>query len=253
MHPDEITLCVKIFEMLKTREAFNMFWNNTYDIVNSDIIHPITFEVINSKLDKKCYSTINEFISDVNLCIENGKAGYPAGSIRNSAAFQLQHYFEEILRDVNPFGGPIAMPLQLVIKDYLDTNRFILKNSSTKITNPEQITPGSLLFEQKSINNDTESLLRDIKLLNSTSLAAEFATFVRKLQPEAIIINEEVVFNISLITKENVPLLRRFVTALLKKGALGNIDVYSRPFGQKISPLEIHERGFPLITRINTY
>lgn len=243
MNENEAALCRDIFNELKSKKVFNLFWKSTQDLTNPNIIHPINFETISTKLDHNLYDSVGDFLSDITVCIENGKNGYPEGTIRNAAAHQLYSYFEEILTQVNPFCGGIGMPLQYITKKFASeltppteqTNIIIEKHNED---------PGSVLFGEESDPDNLDILYRDIKLLSSTTLAFEFAAYVKRLQPDAIAVGNEITVNITLLQPENRPLMRRYVTNLLKRAAQGEVDAYARPFGQKIEPLRIYERGF---------
>ena len=136
------------------------------------------------------------------------------------------------------------MPLQYFTKEYNEKCRPPVPDITQKKPKTEK-EPGSDIFTIESDPNDLSILYRDIKLLTSSSLVFELAAFARKLQPDIIVIGNEVTINITLLREENRPSMRKFVTYLLKKAATGDIDAYSRPFGRKISPIHIYERGFP--------
>lgn len=245
MNDDETNLCRSILNQLKTRKYFNMFWNHEPDLTNPNIEHPINFDVISSKLDTNTYTNISTFISDIATCIENGRNGYPEGSIRHAAAEQLQTYFEDILNEVNPLGGPVSMPLQYFTKEYIRKCVPPIPDINTQPKNTDK-EPGSIIFTLERDPDDLNALYRDIKLLTSTSLIFELAAFTKKLQPDIITIRNEVSINVTLLLPQNRPSMRKFVTHLLRKAATGEVDANSRPFGHTISPIHIYDRGFPL-------
>ena len=243
MNDDELNICKTIFNKLKSRKVFVLFWNNDADLVNPHIEHPVNFEIVSQKLDGKLYDSVSSFVSDVATVLENAIAGYENGSIKHAAAQQLSDYFEALLEEIDPFSGPVAMPLRYAAYKYLENKQppgDIPKKQANKGKEP-----GSLIFATESDPDDLDSLYRDIKFLTSTTLSYEFAAFARQLQPDILNIQEEISLNIALLKTENRPNMRKFVTYLLRKAATGEVDAFARPFGQKVEPVRIYQRGFP--------
>ena len=243
MNDDEVNICKSIFNKLKSRKVFRLFWNNEADLVNPNIEHPLNFEIISQKLDSKLYDSVLSFISDVATVLENAQAGYENGSIRHAAAIQLSAYFEELLEEIDPLSGPVAMPLRFAAHRFMENSQ--PPGDIPKKSGSPGKEPGSLLFQNQSDPEDLDALFRDLKFLTSTTLAYERASFVRQLQPDVLTIQDEISLNISLLTSENRPKMRKFVTHMLKKAATGEVDPFARPFGQVIQPVRIYERGFP--------
>lgn len=243
MNEDEFNLCKNIYNKLSTRKVFRLFWNNESDLTNPAIEHPVNFELIMKKLETKIYDSVTTFIGDVATVIENAMVANSPESIRYAAAQQLSEYFNKIIEEIEPLSGTIATPIRVVTSDFL--NSIHPPGELTKIKFDSSKTPGSVLFQTDSDPEDLDTLFRDIKFLTSTTLAYELAAFTRQLQPNIINIRSEVSLNISLLTEENKPKMRAFVTHLLKKAATGEVDPFARPFGQRVPPVRMYERGFP--------
>ena len=96
--------------------------------------------------------------------------------------------------------------------------------------------------------NDLVTLLRDIKLLTSADLTMKLAVLVKNLQPNTLTLGNTLSFNVGLMTEETRIAVRKYVTELLYDAASGKIDPFAHPFGTKIDPIKIQERGIFLRT-----
>jgi hypothetical protein len=91
--------------------------------------------------------------------------------------------------------------------------------------------------------NDVAKLARDIKFLSSSILTARLAVLIKKLQPAAVTIGDDVAFYVGIMTESTRRGARQYVTALLNDAATGKIDPFARPFGVKLGAVRIQERG----------
>lgn len=253
MNDKEIEVCSKIFQTIINNPLSRLFWTYQSDVVNSNIQHPINLEYVSQRLSKKKYTRPADFIYDLNLCLINGKNGSSKGSIRYAAAEELLMLFESLVSNLQPLAHPNTLPLRFFTNEFEEENALPEASIQSNSNENNTKTPMSEIFQMNPDPNDLVTLLRDIKLLTSTDLTMKLAVLVKNLQPNALTVGNTLSFNVGLMTEETRIAVRKYVTELLYDAASGKIDPFARPFGTKIDPIKIQERGIFLRTsRIDT-
>ena len=236
----EQEVCSRILSSILSRPIARFFWDEPSDLTNPGVIHPFSLSWLATRLSRRKFATPGDFIKDLKVCLQNGKNGSPPGSIRHAAAVQLIADLDALVQTYQPSAFPTVLPLHFATADF--------ENSCGVPEHPDY----SVLREGTAIARvaveepdptDMAALVRDIRFLSSTDLVAKLAVFVRKLQPEGILVGDDISFNIGLMTDETRAAVRKYVTALLRDAASGKVDPFARPFGEKLTPVRIQERG----------
>lgn len=248
MNENEIKVCSKIFQTIINNPLSRLFWTYQSDVVNSNIQHPINLEYVSNRLSKRKYTKPADFIYDLNLCLLNGKNGSTKGTIRYAAAQELLMIFENLVSNLQPLAHPNTLPLRFFTSEFEEENALPESSIQSNINENNFNTPNSELFQMDPDPNDLVTLLRDIKLLTSTDLTMKLAVLVKNLQPNALTLGNTLSFNVGLMTEETRIAVRKYVTELLYDAASGKIDPFARPFGTKVDPIKIQERGIFLRT-----
>ncbi|OHT08151.1 hypothetical protein TRFO_23435 [Tritrichomonas foetus] len=242
MNQNEIAVCSKIFQTIVNNPLSRLFWSYQSDVVNTNILHPVSLEYISTRLSKQKYARAADFIYDLQLCLTNGKNGATPGTVRYAAAQELLLIFENLISSLQPLAHPNLLPLHFITAEF-EEQKALPEYHFPETENKE---PQSELFKLKSDPNDLASLLRDIKLLTSPDLTIKLAVLVKKLQPEALVMTDALSFNVGIMTEETRVAVRKYVTDLLRDAASGKIDPFMRPFGTKVEPIRVQERGMYL-------
>ncbi|KAK8898860.1 hypothetical protein M9Y10_001152 [Tritrichomonas musculus] len=249
MNDNENKVCTKIFQTIINNPLSRLFWTDQSDVVNSNIQHPVNLEYISIRLFKEKYTRAADFIFDLNLCLNNGKNGSVKGTIKYAAAQELLMIFENLVANLQPLAHPNTLPLRFFTSEFEEENALPEASIMSNENNDEGThSPQSEIFQMNSDPNDLVTLLRDIKLLTSTDLTMKLAVLVKNLQPNAITLSNTLSFNVGLMTEETRIAVRSYVTELLHDAASGKIDPFARPFGTKVDPIKIQERGIFLRT-----
>ncbi|KAH0795302.1 transcription factor GTE2-like [Histomonas meleagridis] len=238
MEQTQKEICIKIMKSILENPISKLFWNFAPDATNPNIAHPLSLEYISTRLSNDKYSLPSDFIMDLRLCFQNGKAGEPQGTIRHASAQQLLVDLDSMVAKLQPLANPKVLRLQLITSEFEDNLSFPEYSQLPREVNE----PHAQIFDTDPDPSDTATLLRDIKFLTSPDLTAKLAVFITKIQPEVVIVAEEITFNIYLLTDENRIIVRKFVTQLLKDAASGKMDPFSRPFGVVVKPMKVQER-----------
>ena len=240
MNETEQEVCARILSSILSRPISKFFWDEPSDLTNPGVIHPFNLSWIATRLKRRKISSPLDFIKDLKVCLQNGKSGSQPGSIRYSAAVQLLADLDSLVQAYQPTAYSTVLPLHFATADF--------ENSCGIPEHPDytvlhESKPHSKVVTEEADPNDLPKLVRDIKFLSFTDLVAKLAVFVRKLQPEAVIVNNDISFAIALMTDETRTAVRKYVTSLLTDAASGKIDPFARPFGEKVTPVRIQERG----------
>ena len=253
-------ICHSIFTEIHKQPEAKLFWEIQKDLISNQIEYSIGLKLIKQKITGNEYKDISMFISDMMECFTSAQKSKFSSKIKIAAAQDLIKKFQVHIFEIN--NPSICFNFYPI---FHSLNSFIQKNSipyhqntfSTHITtnsNPEidqnseleliSTKPGSLFFQNESENDNFENFLRDIQFLTGAHLVFKFATFISRIQPEIIEMNENFSLNIRLMTPTNRKYAHKYLKKLLRDAALGIIDPFSRPFGEKHTPLRINQLGF---------
>ena len=236
----EQEVCSRILKSILSRPISKFFWDEPNDLINPGVIHPFSLSWVSTRLSRRKFATPGDFIKDLKVCLQNGKNGSPPGSIRHAAAVQLLADLDVLVQTYQPSAFPSVLPLRFATVDFEKTCGIPEHAGSAA---PVDGTPISRVIVDEADPHDMAALVRDIRFLSSTDLVAKLAVFVRKLQPEGVSVGGDISFNLGLMTDETRAAVRKYVTALLRDAAAGKIDPFARPFGEKVIPVRIQERG----------
>lgn len=243
MREKDKNICNQILGRLLNKPISKLFWNNQEDVVNQHISHPLGLEYISSRLSKDKYAQISDFIYDLYTCLHNGEIGSPKDSIRYSSSQELLSELDGVLLELQPLSNPSIVPLHILIDNFESKNVY----PNLEINSREVQEPQSTLFKQETsevVDEEFHSnLIRDIRFLTSEYLTSKLIVLITKLQPESVLFEDNISINLSLLTDENLLIIRKYVSELLYQAASGKIDPFTRPFGSQVKPIYIQERG----------
>lgn len=243
MRENDKLVCSQILNRILCKPISRLFWNYSDDTINPHIAHPIGLEYVSTRLSQDKYSQIADFIYDLYTCIQNGVAGSPKDSIRYSSSQELLNELDSVLSELQPLSKTTIIPLRILISDFEEEN--IYPNFTIQTPNIQE--PQSYLFNEEVKESPDEEfltkLIRDIRFLTSEYLTSKVIVLIIKLQPESVLLEDSVSINFNLLTKENLNIIRKYVSDLLYQSASGQIDPFSRPFGSKVKPIYIQGRG----------
>jgi hypothetical protein len=240
MNEVEYSVCERILSSIFKLPICRFFWHYTTDVTNPNIAHPFSLSWICDRLSRGKYSSPVDVVGDIRACLQNGRVGAASGSIRAAAAQQLLLELDSAISTFRPSGPSVVLRLQFHIADYEDRAELPGHAGPPR---REEVPPASEIFKRQSNLSDVTNLVRDIKFLSSSILAARLAVLVQKLQPGAVTIGDDVAFYVGIMTERTRRAARQYVTALLSDAATGKIDPFARPFGVKLGAVRIQERG----------
>ena len=239
----EIDLMKYIFQKIKEHKLAPLFWENQKDIVNPDIIHPVTFEFIEQKLKKELYKDKRIFLLNLKLCFENVKNGCSTNLLKYAAACEFYNDFEKLVSSLDSPTFPLSVPLTASTEQFIKSNERPGTNYIKEATQKSQ-QPGSVLFEELETAESGEEidhtkLMRDIGFCTTAGLSMRVVSYMRNLQSETVIVGKELLLKTKNLTPENLRKLRKYVTRILRDAATGKIEAYNRPYGAVIAPVHI--------------
>ena len=239
----EIDLMKYIFQKIKEHKLAPLFWENQKDIVNPDIVHPVSFEFIEQKLKKELYKDRRIFLLNLRLCFENVKNGCSTNLLKYAAACEFYNDFENLVNSLESPTFPLSVPLTASIEQFQKSNERPGTNNLKPFVEKSQ-KPGSVLFEElEEAENDEEidhtKLMRDIAFCTTAGLSMRVVSYMRNLQSETVIVGKELLLKTKNLTPENLRKLRKYVTRTLRDAATGKIEAYNRPYGEVIAPVHI--------------
>ena len=112
------------------------------------------------------------------------------------------------------------------LENYLEENS---NQEKIPFTNQKNQKPGSLMFEDISntnMNLNITRLQRDIKMLRNPEFLFRIANFIRKYQPDAVSLDNKLTIHFDLLKQENLSKVREYVTDLMRKAAIGEINPF---------------------------
>jgi len=208
-------------------------------LIDPNIEKPISLSYINEKLNQGLYSSIEPFLSDIYLCLNNGVQSSQPNTLKRAAAEQLIQEFNLLVGFTSSPTSQMALQLDVVQKTY--QKKSIHPQVRMKEKPFLDYHPGSVIFESE--NDTAEALIRYMKFINSSDISAKIAAYAASIQSEIVTIDHALSLNISMLTPSNQIKMCRFVRKLLHDAALGNIEAFNRPFGEKISPVRYSSVG----------
>lgn len=241
MNQEEELLCKYIFERIKQNKLSSIFWDAMDQSTSPSNLHPITLAQIEYKLTKKVFKNPVMFAKNIRLFTDNAISLSPPGTLRYSAALQLKIDVEELLASIeSPFYG-LACSITASCDKFKEEACTPIKNIKTKETTSQKV--GTLYFEEKSSPyKGYDKLIRDIRICSTTGLATRVAAYIKKIQPDLVVVGQNLYLMTKNLSEENLVKLQNYVTRLLKDVAAGKIDPYNRPFGQIIQPVSVQVR-----------
>lgn len=240
MSENEVEVCERILQALLERPISKLFWYDASDLTNSAVVHPFNLRWVRDRLKSNKFSTPADFVRDLRICLTNGKMASDPGSVRHAAAEQLLLDLDALVQSFQPSAYPAVLPLRFITTDFEKSCGVPEhKEHSTK----SDKKPLSMVFTPDTDETDMATLVRDIKFLSSTDLIVKLAVFVRRLQPEGILMDTDIHFNMEILSPDTLTAMRRYVTDLLMAAASGNIDPFARPFGEKVTDIKIQQHG----------
>jgi hypothetical protein len=241
MNEHESRVCARILEAIVRRPMSRFFWDHVPDVTNPGVLHPFSLSWICARLEDGKYTSPMDVMHDIRVCLQNGKSSSPPGSIRAAAAHHLLIELDSLASSFHPTCFSVILPIPLALAEFAAKNAIPAHGPMTVKTSGK--TPVSEIFHQRTNANNIAALTRDIKFLCTGILPAKVAVLVKRLQPEAVSIGDDLSFSIGVMTEGTRVALREYLDQLLADAAAGKIDPFQRAFGDRLELVRIQERG----------
>ena len=210
--------------------------NNLWKIIEStNTVHfdspykPISFAEIKEKTKKGLYNSPYQWEFEMRKTFQAYVADAHCNEIQRLSFLELQKEFEKLVADSHIEDLHLTIELNTIKSDL---NNLLESQSSKNLPyrmESTDLNPGSSMFLNIDTTNSDLSikkLERDIKMLRTSESIIRITHFVRKLQPDAISLGNELRIHFNLLKKENLKQLREYVTELMLKAAKGEIDPF---------------------------
>ena len=255
-----------IFNEIQKQPEAKLFWTIQNDFLSNEQVSTIGLKMIKKKIIANEYRDFSFFVKDMMECFTTVKKSPLSSKIKKAAAQDLILKFQSLTSGLinNQSIVLTIYPFSHLINSF-ERNNSMPRHDISILSKPPSIEeednlnhdpdfqaiPGSLYFqlekeeetEIKSESDDLETLFRDIQFLIGPDLIFKLATFISRLQPEIIELNENFYLDIMQLTSTNRKYVHKYVKKLLKDAAFGKIDPFFRPFGEISPSIKIHQKG----------
>ena len=241
MIEEQDAVCRLIIQQLKEIPVWKLFSDQSVQQIPKTINKPITFEIIESKLDHHVYPNSDAWVAEMRRFFMNEIENSAPNSIRKNSAILISQKFEKLMETLAPGLSPHIISVQATEeKLYKIYESMITADPDVQITKTTK--PASRVFadiEKEGDDVTPQMLIHKMRLLRFPELLLRAIAFVHKYQPECIVYGDTLSINFSLLSKENMAKLNEFINKLMLDAATGKIDPMKRVSGTDISPTEL--------------
>ena len=240
MIEEQDAICRQIMNELKKIPVWKLFSDSHVHQIPKSIAKPITFEIIESRLDHHVYPSSDSWVAEMRRLFMHEMENSSQNVLRKSAALVLSQRFEELMQTIAPGIAPHILTVQSVEQDL----RTILDQIVSE--NPQTIQkshkPQAEFFKNLSEENEItpELIIHKVQLMKFPDLILRVFAFVHKLQPECISYGQTLAVNFALFSQENLIKLNNYINKLMNEAASGKINPMRRTSMSSIIPIEVH-------------
>ena len=239
MIEEQDSICWKIIKELKEIPVWRLFSDEHLNEIPKSVSKPITFELIESRLQHHVYKSSDAWVAEMRRFFMNEIENSSQNKLRKCAATLLSQRFEEIMQTVAPGLSPHILVVQ--IKEY--ELREILDQMASEIpSNQEKIAhPNAAIFNQLNDEEEVtpERIIYKTQLLKFPELVLKVIAYVYKLQPETIAYGQTLAINFSLFSDENLHKMNKYINKLKNDAASGKTNPMRRVSMTSIIPTEV--------------
>ena len=239
MIEEQDSICWKIIKQLKEIPVWRIFSDDHLNEIPKSISKPITFELIESRLQHHLYKSSDAWVAEMRRFFMNEIENSTQNKLRKSAATLLSQRFEEIMQTIAPGLSPHILSVQVKeqeLQELLDQMA-----SEIPLSQPKIGQPNATIFNNLNDNEEVtpERIIYKTQLLKFPELVLKVIAYVYKLQPECIAYGQTLAINFSLFKEENLQLINKYINKLLQDAASGKINPMRRVSMTSIIPTEI--------------
>lgn len=238
MNEQDEAICKFIFSKLMQSSLVQIFWETPVDVSSPGNTHPISLSQIHYKLEHKLYKSSVLFLKNIRMFIDNSIDVSQPGTLRYAAALQIKIDFEKILASLDSPLYNTTLALLSSCEEYEESGT-IPERKTIETENAGKKLGTRYFLASSHQETDYNKLLKDIKICYTSGLATRVAAFIKRLQPDKVVVGQSIYLMTKNLSNEDVQKLQEYITKLLQEVAAGRIDPYNRPFGQKISPVDV--------------
>ena len=230
MNGEQVIIALDIMDKLKERPIWNIFENSYLESISTQK-KPISLSSIRDKVANRLYTSPYQWEFEMRKTFQSYIDFYENEEIKRLSFEELRDYFEQLVSNSCIEDMHLTIELNSCkqqIHKYLEkkkTNETI--PFSKDLTNKQ---PGSEMFQDISNTNsnmDITRLQRDIKMLRNPEFILRISSFIRKFQPDAISLDDKLAIHFDLLKPENIMKVREYVTELMRKAAIGEINPFN--------------------------
>jgi hypothetical protein len=222
----ERAICGKLLQSILDVPCARVFWSHQTPQFNDRAAHPLTFELISSRLSQGLYRAADGFVGDVRTLLHNARAC--ESGFRLEAAKYLYNLVESLLVERPPYVGPCADALRCA------ETRIHKLQHQCRVVPPQPPTdgrePAAEALKPQWPECSNAALRCQLRLIATEELCYRVVRFVIDKQPECVVIgdDEEVSFRFDLMKHATKKALHEFMSKLIRDAAAGVLQAPAR-------------------------
>lgn len=239
MIEEQDSLCRLILQNLRKYPIAEMFDDCSGSEIAEADFTPLSFKIIENKLDKHFYQNADEWVAEMRIFLSNEIEYQHEDIIKKSAAKQLLLEFEKLMSSYSPSLSPHIAKLQLNEAELTEICRTMKFFSENK---PKGIAKDSASYYMKEIRNEKPSpaqLVHLIKLAKSPNNLIKILAYAYHLQPECVSFGEKTYIKLELMSQESLNNLANFIDNLICDCVSRKIDPFERFSCYVIEPADV--------------
>ena len=204
MNETESYICKKILSLILKIPISNLFWKYHPENFDEDSLQPFTLKLISEKLERHIYQSSEDFIKEMRILFKNSSKINKKGSVRGVASNQLSLEFENLVNKYFPVVSKHiieSQKIELLFKELLDSKIDFNDLFQKKDFNEPS---SSIFLNNNYYKNKIDELYHLIQLTNSSENILKIAVFIHELQPETIIVGNELSFHFNLMNENTL-------------------------------------------------
>lgn len=221
MNSDQIKLCQTIMQKISRRPVAKMFL--TISPLESKS-KQISLQSIAERLQQNKYQNADEWIYEMRRLF-SVEIKQPTNSLRSSAARLLMNDFEEEMKILSPMLSPHLFQFQMAeehLQNFINSYHPYINKTPPK-TEKE---PAAEIFKEdfNDIDYTARNLFSDIQLIREPQIILRVAAFIYKIHPSAISIGKQLTMMFSVLSKDELWRVGKFVRQLMLDSSVGKIN-----------------------------
>ena len=230
MNSAQVQEALGIMSKLEARPIWKLI-ENLSTSSSETVSRPISFSTIQEKLKNGLYESEQSWEDEVRVAFSNFQKEYETDEVKRVSITSLWEDFEQELLKSTIHDKKLVCQLKNIrnaLENYANSNKG--EKIPLKSEESEGKEPGAFIFsepEEKEVN--VVKLERDVRMLRDPEYILRVASFLYKLQPEAVSLNQKVTISFKIIKPDVLKSLREYVTKMLRAAAVGEIDPLGKP------------------------